>query len=328
MSDSAPSQIHELKVSGHTMALEPGLYCIFNAPGAATPAPESGLPGVRVTAAPGRHAGHVSVAGFHADGWIGADAGALVRITDGAATVLVTVYQEVDSKLQPPALQVLRLSGETGQGGQAVQGQQRSAPENVEVVAHVYALGDVPGRIGDWVGEPGSKRWIEGFGISPMSAVPQSDIEYQAVLGRGWLSPWSEGGQFCGSRGMSLPILGLRVRLRGASAKTHKVALSATFVDGTKVGPVADGEPCEARSLAALEAFQVQLLSISAPAKPRPAVSGKPVAKVPRVMGRAAPLAEVPVARAKVEAAAVVLPPVPVKRPGKPTGKQPGKRRG
>jgi hypothetical protein len=31
------------------------------------------------------------------------------------------------------------------------------------------------------------------------------DIEYQAVLGRGWLSPWIEGGKFCGSRGMALP---------------------------------------------------------------------------------------------------------------------------
>ena len=71
------------------------------------------------------------------------------------------------------------------------------------------------------------------------------------------MSPWSEGGQLCGSRAMSLPILGLCVHLRGPSAATHRVALAASFVDGTEAGPVHDGEPCQADSLAALEAFQL-----------------------------------------------------------------------
>ena len=52
-------------------------------------------------------------------------------------------------------------------------------------------------------------------GIAP------EDIEYQAVLGRNWLSPWVEGGKFCGSRGMALPLLGLKVRLKGAAAKAE-----------------------------------------------------------------------------------------------------------
>ena len=69
--------------------------------------------------------------------------------------------------------------------------------------------------LGDWLGEKGSKRWIEGFGIAPTKLLEPKDLEYQAVLGKGWLSPWVEGGQFCGSRGMALPILGLRLRLRG-----------------------------------------------------------------------------------------------------------------
>lgn len=34
---------------------------------------------------------------------------------------------------------------------------------------------------------------------------------------------------------------------------------SATFVDGSVVGPVAEGEPCEAESLAPLESFQIVL---------------------------------------------------------------------
>ena len=79
------------------------------------------------------------------------------------------------------------------------------------------------------------------------------------MLGRGWLSPWIEGGKFCGSRGMALPLLGLKIRLKGGAAKTHECSYAATFVDGSSVGPVPGGETCEAESLAALEAFQVTI---------------------------------------------------------------------
>jgi hypothetical protein len=49
----------------------------------------------------------------------------------------------------------------------------------------------------------------------------------------------------------------LKVRLKGAAAKTLECSYSATFVDGSAVGPVSSGETCEAESLAALESFQV-----------------------------------------------------------------------
>jgi len=175
--------------------------------------------------------------------------------------------------------------------------------------------------MGDWMGERGSKRWIEGFGLLPSGGVAPADVEYQAVLGRGWLSPWAEGGQFCGSRGMSLPILGLRVRLKGAAAATHTVAVSATFVDGTAVGPVSDGEPCEAPSLSPLESFQVTLTPIGQQAAPKArrtappaAASAKRAPKMARAPAPPAPML-VPVAAAK-----------PAGRPvGKPAGKPVGK---
>ena len=124
-------------------------------------------------------------------------------------------------------------------------------------MVHVQRTGDMPGKLGDWAGTRGSRQWIEGFSIAPRDGVNPADIEYQAVLGRGWLSPWIEGGKFCGSRGMALPLLGLKLRLKGNVAKTHDCSYSATFVDGSSVGPVPGGETCEAESLAALEAFQV-----------------------------------------------------------------------
>ena len=91
--------------------------------------------------------------------------------------------------------------------------------------------------LGEWLGEKGSQRWIEGFAVAPTQDILPTDIEYQAVLGRGWLSPWVEGGQFCGSRGMALPVLGLKLRLRGAAADAFDCSYSATFIDGSRGRP-------------------------------------------------------------------------------------------
>ena len=271
-STAASKMITELKVSAHLMTLDAGLFCVFNAPGAPPPDAVTGLPGVRLSPAPASAGtkGTVDISGFNAGGWLGGGNGAaLVRVTGGAAPVLVTIYQDPSGQQDAPKLQVIRLTEADAQGPAAparpaaAPTPERTEPpvqgKDIEVAAHVYGRGDVAGRLGRWMGERGSKRWIEGFGLMPSGGVAASDIEYQAVLGRNWQSPWSEGGQFCGSRGMSLPILGLRVRLRGAAAKTHKLSVSASFVDGTEIGPVSDGEACEAPSLSPLEAFQVML---------------------------------------------------------------------
>ncbi len=224
---------------------------------------------------------------------------ALVRVSEGPAQILMTVYMAPEQPNVAPKLQVMRLSAaapplpeaqpeaaaapETGKGGDA------GVPQEPEISAHIQRRGDVLARIGDWVGETGSQQWIEGFAVAPRGEVHPDEIEYQAVLGRGWLSPWSEGGQFCGSRGMALPILGLRVRLRGAAMATHAIDLSASFTDGTAVGPVGAGEACEARNLAPLEAFQIvvrRLDSESDAPEPEEPPEGKKRKRAPVAAGK------------------------------------------
>ena len=246
----------ELKSTAHLMLLDPGLYCVSHAADTPMPDPQTGLPAVRLSLAPapGPFGGRVMICGFNGEGWLaGRDDATLVRVMGGPAQVLVTIYQVASGSADAPKLQVLRLSEPPTAAAPA-------APMTSEVLAHFYGRGDVAGSFGDWVGERGSRRWIEGFALRPPAGImPEDEIEYQAVHGRDWLSPWAEGGQFCGSRGMSLPILGLRVRLRGAAQGQHGLSLSATFVDGSEVGPIPDGGVCEAPSLAALEAFQISL---------------------------------------------------------------------
>jgi hypothetical protein len=262
--EPAERRVIELKVSGHLMTLDSGVFCVFQPPGS-PPAGRSGLPGVRISLppAPLQRPDAVAITTFRQDGWLsGGDGAALIRVTEGPAQVLVTVYQAPGAPPETaPRLQVLRLGPEpSGMGGGArgaAMGAAKGASPDAEVVAHIQRTGDVTGNIGDWIGIRGSRLWIEGFAINPRSLVAANDIEYQAVLGRGWLSPWIAGGRFCGSRGMALPLLGLRVRLTGEAAETHEVFVSATFVDGSTVGPVPGAEGCESESLSALESFQV-----------------------------------------------------------------------
>ncbi len=323
--------VAELKVSGHLMTLDSGLFCIFNAPGSAAPDQGSGLPGVRISLPPGPmfRPDAVTITSFREDGWLGGwNGAALVRVTRGPAQILVTIYQAPNSTAEAPRLQVLRLTDSANlPAGTQPPAMAPSAPvpmpglapappppppvaakppapppqpappqntpsavpvpgeaaKTAEMIAHIQGRGDVLAKLGEWMGEPGSQRWIEGFALAPRGKLGPNDIEYQAVLGRGWLSPWAEGGQYCGSRGMSLPILGLRVRLRGEAAERYDCHVEASFVDGTKIGPLDNGEPCQAPSLSPLEAFHIKLTPHAEPAPPpRAKPAAKPKAKPKR----------------------------------------------
>ena len=347
--------VTELKVSGHLMMLDPGLYCVFHGPNGQGPNPVTGLPGVRISLPPGvgGASGGVEISGFREDGWVSTDNdAALIRVSDGPAQVLVTVYQSSLGGDALPQLQVVRLGDAKPNGAPMAQqapAQQVSQPIKAPmeaagtlppapagtapaVTAHVQRRGDVGGALGEWVGERGSKLWIEGFSLMPPPELRPEDIEYQGVLGRGWLSPWSQGGQFCGSRRMALPVLGLRVRLRGAAAGAFECSYSASFVDGSSIGPVGAGEPCESEALAPLEAFQVTLRKREAAARPTQA-AGK--ADRAAVLPFSAPAS----ARASAPASSPGRVPAPVagqkgaetqrlaQAQGKGRGKQPARRR-
>jgi hypothetical protein len=282
--DDAQGRVSELRVSGHLMTLDSGLFCVFQAPGSPSPDGITGLPGVRVTLPPGASGRPeaISISTFRQDGWLNGTA-ALVRVADGPAQVLVTIYQSPRQGPETaPRLQVLRLSGGAGPAGAAQPGAPAIAAAasqaEPEIVAHVQRTGDVTGPIGEWIGTRGSKSWIEGFAVKPREGLAPEDIEYQGVLGRGWLSPWVEGGKFCGSRGMALPLLGIKLRLKGAAARQWDCSYEATFTDGSVAGPVGADEPCEAESLASLEAFRIELRRReSAAAADQQPAAGKPV---------------------------------------------------
>ncbi|MGC9270647.1 hypothetical protein [Acidiphilium sp.] len=251
-----PGSVQELKVSAHLMTLDTGLFCIINEANAGAGL-DQGLPGVRVSPPPLGVNG-VEITGFRPDGWLtGEGDAALVRVAKGPAQVLVTVYQVAGRADAAPRLQVMRLAHGGGTPSVPVA---PVAPVVMDVLAHIQTRGDVGAKFGDWLGEAGSGNWIEGIAIAAPEGIAPEDLSYQAVLGRGWLSPWVAAGEYCGSRGMALPLLGLRVRLQGAAAEAFELSCEASFIDGAVAGPVGSDETCEADSLAALEAVRVTLV--------------------------------------------------------------------
>jgi hypothetical protein len=256
----AQSGVQELKVTGHMMNLPAGLFCFVNE---ANPASRkfNGMPGVRVSPPPAG-GGNVEIAGFRPDGWLSADGDAtLVRIRKGPAQVLVTIYQNANQPDAAPRLQVRQLlTGDDAPGpAEPMAPPPPAAQTRMDILAHIQGRGDVGAKFGNWLGERGSQSWVEGFAITAPEDIDPTELSYQAVLGRGWLSPWVESGQYCGSRGMALPLLGLRVRLTGEAAEQYEISYSATFIGGASAGPVGNDETCEGDTLAPLEALQITL---------------------------------------------------------------------
>ncbi|MSO99918.1 MAG: hypothetical protein EXR07_02530 [Acetobacteraceae bacterium] len=260
-------QTADLNVLSRIIRLEPGIFALSLTPGPFDPTP--GLPGVRVSLPPGPPGQRetVAISAMRGDGWMTAtDEPTLLRAAAGGGRVMVTLYWIASgAPSRPPDLKLERLNPEAAIAPRAPGNFQAGmpggppAPITAEVVAHVQGLGDVEAKFGDWIGQRGAGRAIEGFSLAPRMGITPDDFELRAVLGRDWLSPWLPGGHFCGSRGLALPLRGFCLRLRGPVAARYDFACFARFVDGSETGPVGSGQICAAPSLAPLEAFQIAL---------------------------------------------------------------------
>src|SRR5579872_1346195 len=140
LTGTSPTQktFTELKVTGHLMTLDAGLFCIVQTPAARKPEDGSGLPGVRVSLPPGP-AGRpqsVVISSFRSDGYLyGQTDAALVRVNEGPAQVLVTIYQSATGTDTAPRLQVLRLADDTQGQARPIQVPQIQLPSGAPVGA-------------------------------------------------------------------------------------------------------------------------------------------------------------------------------------------------
>jgi hypothetical protein len=150
----------------------------------------------------------------------------------------------------------------------------------IQVLAHVRNRADIVGSGAAGVGGRSSDEWIEGFALFPdglalfPDGIAAEELTCCAVLEDGTLSPWVAAGEFCGSRGLSRPLLGFAVRLHGAASERFVCTTAASFTDGTALAPSSDRAVCVAPSRAPLQSMQIVLSSTVVPSEPHlPAAS-------------------------------------------------------
>ncbi|KAB0679029.1 hypothetical protein [Aureimonas leprariae] len=103
------------------------------------------------------------------------------------------------------------------------------------VRAHLSLRGDVSGGRGSWIGGPQAPGRIEGLEIRPIGGALA--LEYQvATAGRtgGW-SAWVPAGAYAGSRGKGMPLIGLRIRLRGDAPDHLELRGEALFLGASPI---------------------------------------------------------------------------------------------
>ena len=188
---------------------------------------------------------------------------ALIWVRSGLANLLLTsVNLSGRTDVHPPEIRLERLGGGSALPVQAASPDAPPpaiASADPDLVVHLRRRGDVGGAFGDWIGEVLPDTWIEGVQLRRPDELSEDAIQYQVTLGKGWLSPWTPAGGFCGTRGMGLPILGFRARLSEEASAAWSVRYAARCVDGTELREVADGDALEAMELKALASLRVIL---------------------------------------------------------------------
>lgn len=98
-------------------------------------------------------------------------------------------------------------------------------------VAHISRRGDVAVGATQWAAGPDAPARIEGLELRPVRTEGlRSEIQVLNVGREASWSPWAGPGVFAGSRGRSLPLVGVRLRLTGEQAHRHLINADALFL--------------------------------------------------------------------------------------------------
>ncbi|MGP8123660.1 MAG: hypothetical protein ACLP8B_24445 [Xanthobacteraceae bacterium] len=105
-------------------------------------------------------------------------------------------------------------------------------PRRLAVRGHVAGIGDVTVRADEWIAGPVAPARVEGISIDWPGKPDDIDIRYSVRLAR----PHAVSGQvmqlgdYAGTRGRALPIVGLTLELTGAGASGFRLTAEAVFL--------------------------------------------------------------------------------------------------
>ncbi len=302
--------IPALSASIQVLPLPPGLYLFSVKTTADARSDGTGqlrVPAMHVGLGPGVRSDQVEfIAGpATAGAWLFAKEDLLVtKVGNSGATLILTSVrgpggqaltikvERLDDRVEENAAPAMSSAAPGAELPAIEAAQTYETPANelpLRVTAHVRTRGDMIFTNAPWAGRIAPGLWIESFSVRPLDALAAKDIEYKALTGSGFETPWLSDEAMCGTKGMATPLIGFAVRLKrnGAAPVAYDCEYSGYFKSGLTVGPLRNGAPC--RSTVAndpLEGIQLKValrVGSSVTAKEANAIGSE---EVPRAAAR------------------------------------------
>lgn len=267
-------------VVARLVPLAPGLYAFSLAVDTRRRDPMAGLvlPRVHVSAAPRREGAIEITDSFgRAGSWLGERHKVLfVRSPASGGAALVTGYLARDPAMTPLELDIRRVAPPDPavmrlRMGVADVAERSPEGTGLDILAHIRGRGDVRFLDTPWVGRLGPGLWIEGFTIRLPDGLAAAAVEYKGLTASGTETPWIESGNFCGTHGRGLPLVGFAVRQKAVPGGAPlDCVYTGYFQSGATAGPTRNGAPCRsATEQDPLEGLQLRIT-------PRPIPGGSP----------------------------------------------------
>jgi hypothetical protein len=100
------------------------------------------------------------------------------------------------------------------------------------ILGHVAGRGDVLADADTWIAGPLAPSRIEGFAIQWPEKAPDMILRYSVTVGgpRPTMGPLVDAGNFAGTRGRALPLVGAILEISGATAQGHHLLVDSVFL--------------------------------------------------------------------------------------------------
>jgi hypothetical protein len=148
----------------------------------------------------------------------------------GALEVTVTASRAGGSLEAEVKLERIALPKGDAEELQSQRGFRRGEPD-VQILGHVARQGDVVSAQGEWMCGPDEPASIEGFELRWPNKPDGVELHYTVTIGSERRQRLEEkvSGQFAGTRGKSLPLVGLTMALSGRRAGDYELQADALF---------------------------------------------------------------------------------------------------
>ncbi len=243
----------QLDVAAQRVSFGAGLYLITLTGVGALKVDGLALPCVRIDPLPPspERPGRAYLASLSEGQWLNSsNQSAFLRIEGGSANLILTTYN-VSGDAPSPKVRI-RLVKDAEEAASVVAAPAPKRPElmppgaledtlPLTLLVHCSGIGDLTVPGGQWAGAADPRFAIEAFSLAPVGLEGDVALEYQSIMGVDWSSPWVASPELSGSRGLALPLFGMRGRFVGADADQYELVMWARSGD-RELGPTTAGE--------------------------------------------------------------------------------------